>query len=235
MAGVKMKKYYRGDLHVEYKDGENRSPVTIADKEINEELITYIQDTFPQHGVRGEEMSWCDDRDNLWVVDPIDGTRMYTHHIPTSMFSLAYVENGEVKVAVCYNPWTGDEYTAVKGSGAFRNGEKIQVQSVGEKDISVGIWLKDLSYAEKVWRKHMTPIVMYPMVMKGCLVAEGSLSVVFAGNGVGTHDIAATSLLVTEAGGVVLDIDGIEQRYDKEVNGVIMGRKDALSIAKMII
>lgn len=234
-AGQVMKKYYRQDQSLYYKDGDHRSPVTVADIEINQEVINNVKATFPDHGVRGEEASENIHADNLWVVDPIDGTRMYSHHIPTSMFSLAYVVNGDTKVAVCFNPWTNDMYTAVRSEGAFRNNEPIKVQDIND-EVSVGVWLlKNTDHIQKIWHLDMVPIMIYPMVMKGCLVAEGSLSAAYAYPGVGTHDIAATSLLIEEAGGVVTDIDGKSQKYNQEVSGVIMGRPDVMDIMKKIL
>lgn len=233
-AGLVMKKYYRAEQKVIYKDEHGRSPVTIADTEINEHLIKEVNKNFPSHGVRGEEASQNLDAPQLWVVDPIDGTRMYNHHIPTSMFSLAFVVEGEVKVAVCYNPWTDDLYSAVRGRGAFRNNDSIKVQDTAYDNTSVGIWVNDPNKIKALWEKKITPIIMYPMVAKGCLVAEGSISGMISQPGMGTHDVAATSLLVEEAGGIATDINGNFQQYNKDVNGSIMGRKDILEIVKDI-
>ncbi len=88
-AGELMKQFYRADQKVEVKN--DNSPVTIADKTINQELISRVKERFPDHGVLGEEASWHEDRDIVWVCDPIDGTVAYILHLPTSMFSLALV------------------------------------------------------------------------------------------------------------------------------------------------
>lgn len=218
-AGEIMKQYYRTDQQVERK--HDNSPVTIADKTINSFLIEEVQREFPEHGVLGEEESWNNGRYNMWVCDPIDGTRMYSYHIPISMFSLAYVVDGEPVVSVCYNPWTDDLYEARKGGGAWRNGKKISVASQNPE--VVGTWVNDFrgKAADLILEKGWHPTLLYPFVFKGCLIAEGSLS----GQATrlnSTHDAAAVVLLVQEAGGRVTDINGNIQRYDSPMNGCVM-------------
>ena len=225
-AGKIMKKYYRIDQGVEIKD--DTTPVTLADTEINSLLIERVKAEFSDCGVLGEEESWNEDREKLWVCDPIDGTVGFILHIPTSAFSLAYVVDGVVKAAVAYNPFVDELYYAVIGGGAFRNGQPIKVstkswgeqvhiaQSSGGKDPFRDVELVAHLASQKIYINSSPGIVYH-----GCLIAEGSIEGrVFMYHT--AHDIAAVKLIIEEAGGKVTDIDGNEQRYDRKLNGAVM-------------
>ena len=223
-AGLVMQKYYRADQHVEIKSDD--TPVTIADKAVNQLVVDRVQAEFPDYGVLGEEISYKSDRKKLWVCDPIDGTPAFIYHIPTSMFSLALVADGISQVAVTFNVFTGDLYSAVKTKGAFRNGQPIKVSKrpwekgarvAGSSDGAVD----GISDREFLVQQGIKVINAFGSVFKGSLVAEGSLDGrVFVHSG--AHDIAAIKLLIEEAGGKVTDLDGNEQRYDRAINGAIM-------------
>lgn len=226
VAGEIMKKYYRVDQGIEIK--EDSTPVTIADKEINNLLIESVQKEFPEYGVLGEEASWNEDREKLWVCDPIDGTIGYMLHIPTSVFSLALVINGVPKVAVAYNPWVDEFYSAVEGRGAFLGdvqlsvstkkwGEQIHIaNSSGGRDVFIDNELVHQLAANKVYI-NSSPGIVY----QGCLIAAGYIEGrTFSYHT--AHDIAALKLIIEEAGGKVTDKDGNEQRYDRKLNGAIM-------------
>ena len=226
LAGEIMHKYYRADHQVEIK--EDTTPVTIADKEINDLLIEKVKSEFPDDGVLGEEASWQTDRSRLWVCDPIDGTIGFMLHIPTSAFSLAFVIDGVPQVAIAFNPWVDETYFAVKGQGATRNEEQIHVstkkwgeyvhiaQSSGGKDP-----FRDQERVAELAQQKVFVNSSPGIVYHGCLIADGSIEGrVFLYHT--AHDIAATKLIIEEAGGIVTDLAGNEQRYDKKLNGAIM-------------
>ncbi len=225
-AGRIMKKYYRIDQHVETK--ADNTPITTADIEVNDAIIEAVQAKFPKYGLLGEEASWEADRNRLWVCDPIDGTPAFIFHIPTSMFSLALVIDGMPVVAVTYNPFTGDVYEATVGRGARLNGETIHVSN---RKWGPGLRLAGSSSGTidgvaalqetRVRQGGVKVIQSYGAVFKGCLVAEGSLDGrIFLHSG--AHDIAAIKLIIEEAGGKVTDLEGKEQRYDRQINGAVM-------------
>jgi fructose-1,6-bisphosphatase/inositol monophosphatase family enzyme len=223
-AGLIMQKYYRADQHEETK--ADHTPVTIADKEVNQLVVDRVQAEYPNYGVLGEELSWQSDREKLWVCDPIDGTPAYIYHIPTSMFSLALVVDGEPQVAVTFSAFTGDLYWAIKTKGAFRNDQPIHVSSrswgegtriAGSSDGAVD----GISDRTSLTQQGIKVINAFGSVFKGSLVAEGSLDGrVFTHKG--AHDMAAIKLIITEAGGKLTDLDGNEQRYDQAINGAVM-------------
>lgn len=220
-AGVLMKQYYRQNQNVEIKS--DNSPVTIADKEINNLLIERVMAAFPSDGVLGEEASWEAGRSRLWVCDPIDGTVAYIMHVPTSMFSLALVENGKPVLAVAYNPWVDELYSAVLSQGAYRNNEKIVVS---QKSWGPGVYLTGSPGSEQGNKERLQAQKIYLNtvqggVQRGCLIAEGAIEgCIFKYDG--AHDMAAVKLIIEEAGGKVTDLAGNEQRYDQPINGAIM-------------
>ena len=136
-AGNLMKKYFDSDKEVEYK--EDRTPVTMIDKKINHYLIEQVKLNYPYHDVDGEEEKLKNGNDFVWVCDPIDGTSMYTRGIPVSVFSLALTYNGEPIVGVVYDPFQDKMYSAIKGSGAYCNDEKIKVSDLDYGDIGASV------------------------------------------------------------------------------------------------
>ena len=120
-AGEIMKKYYNSKNGQRYKKDD--TIVTLADKEINQYLIERVKQTYPDHGVDGEEQTYGAS-EYLWVCDPVDGTAMFTRHVPVAVFSLALCVDGQPVVAVVNDVFSNCVYTAIKGKGAFKNGKK---------------------------------------------------------------------------------------------------------------
>lgn len=123
-AGKIMLKYFNMDNGASYKG--DKTIVTLADTEINSYLIKKVKEKYSNHTVDGEEAQFGKS-DYVWVCDPVDGTAMYARHIPVAVFSLALVVKGESKVGVVFDPFTNNLYTAIKGKGAYKNGERITV------------------------------------------------------------------------------------------------------------
>ncbi|MDQ5969994.1 MAG: monophosphatase [Patescibacteria group bacterium] len=224
-----MRKYSDMDHQVERKS--DNSPVTIADKTINSRLIERVKEEFSEHGVLGEEESYESGRGSLWVCDPIDGTVSFILHTPQSMFSLAFVVDGEVQLAVTYNPWTNELFEAAKGKGATKNGKPISVSSRGWGQGAVIVSTSDPVYKpyptdnpESSLRIRSEGNRLYHLaggVFKGMMIAQGYADgYTFPYDG--AHDIAAIKIIVEEAGGKVTSLAGTEQRYDQNIGGAII-------------
>ena len=123
-AGKIMLKYFNTKDISSYKG--DKTIVTLADKEINTYLINRVKEKFPAHSVDGEEEQFGKS-DYVWVCDPVDGTAMYARNIPVAVFSLALVVNGESKVGVVYDVFTDTLYSAIKGAGAYNNGDFFSI------------------------------------------------------------------------------------------------------------
>ena len=229
-AGKIMLKYFNSDNGASYKG--DRTIVTLADKEINSYLIKRVKETYPTHSVDGEEEMFGEGK-YVWVCDPVDGTAMYARHIPVAVFSLALVIDGVSEVGVVYDVFTNNMYTAIKGKGAYRNNNKIEVNNIGldgMKSVAhFDAWAEadyQIDDAIKELRKG-TYIVSIGSVIRACMcVAAGEFTVtIFPGTKHKNCDIAAAKVIVEEAGGIVTDMFGNEQRYDKDINGAIISNK----------
>jgi myo-inositol-1(or 4)-monophosphatase len=112
--------------------------VTDADTLAEARIIDVIQSRFPDHGVMAEESGVkTGDSDNLWIIDPLDGTTNFAHHLPVFAVSIAFAEKGDITHGVVLNPMSGELFTATRQEGARLNGHSIRVSSVTTLDDSL--------------------------------------------------------------------------------------------------
>ena len=226
-AGNIMKKYFARKDISSYKG--DKTIVTFADKEINSYLIEKVKTQFPNHCVDGEEEKFGESN-YVWVCDPVDGTAMYARSIPVAVFSLALVVDGVSMVGVIYDPFTDNLYTAIKGQGAYQNGEQINVNDYTLDDIKTVCHCDMWSSAEyniiKVFEelRKKTSLNDIGSIARACVcVASGEYSLaIFTGTEHKNCDIAAAKVIVEEAGGKVTDLFGNEQRYDTSIKGALI-------------
>lgn len=226
-AGNIMKKYFKIDNGAGYKD--DKSIVTLADKEINSYLIKRVRETFPDHSVDGEEESFGKSK-YVWVCDPVDGTAMYARDIPVAVFSLALVIDGISTIGIVYDVFTNNLYTATKGKGAFQNDSPIYVNNFSLEDIHsvchYDMWPTAEYNIFDVVKElgELTYFVGIGSIIRACMcIANGNFCcAIFPGTKHKNCDIAAVKVIVEEAGGKVTDLFGNEQRYDEDINGSII-------------
>lgn len=226
-AGKIMLKYFNQSNGASYKG--DKTIVTLADTEINSFLIKMVKEKYPTHSVDGEEEQFGSS-DYVWVCDPVDGTAMYARHIPVAVFSLALVIKGEPVVGVVFDPFTYSLYTAIKGSGAYKNDEKICVNDFEIDDMKTvcnfDYWINadyNITNVLNELRKRAY-FVELGSVIRACMcIATGDFSLaIFPGTLHKNCDIAAVKVIVEEAGGKVTDLFGNEQRYDKSIKGAVI-------------
>ena len=214
----------------EFSYKEDHTVVTIIDQKINHYLIEQVQKKYPLFSVIGEEECLKNSSSYVWVCDPIDGTGMFTHGVPVSVFSLALVCDGDVLVGVVYDPFLDRMYTAIRGEGAFCNGVAIHVNQKHLGDLGYRINYEAWHHA-----KYDTMMMVRDMldvarcsqigsVARSCvMIASGEFSCdLFPGVEHGNCDIAAASLIVEEAGGKVTDFYGNTFRYDRDIDGAVI-------------
>ena len=227
-AGKLMIDYYNDDTRLSYKD--DKTVVTIVDKKINKYLIKQVKKRYKTHSVNGEEENYNNKREYIWVCDPLDGTGMYVNHIPVFVFSLALVHNGEPIVGVVYNVNENKMYHAIKGKGAYCNDTKIHVNNkkLGKLGYRTNIEIFENNIIDEILLikelKYQSKISSIGSVARSCMaIASGDFSCdIFPGTNHGNCDIAASYLIVTEAGGKVTDLYGNNQRYDSDIKGAII-------------
>ena len=222
-----MLKYFNSDNSESYK--EDNTIVTLADKEINDLLIKEVKEVFPNHSVDGEEES-CGNSNYVWVCDPIDGTAMYSRGIPVAVFSLALTIDGNPVVGVVYDPFNDNMYYATQGSGAYKNNNKIHVsnidlsdkRSVAHYDMHPSFDYNIFDVIKELGNKSYF-VSIGSIIRASMCIAEGNFTLaIFPGIIHKNCDIAAVKIIVSEAGGVVTDLFGNEQRYDKSINGALI-------------
>ena len=225
-----MLKYFTQDKESTYK--EDTTIVTKVDKDINSYLISKVKENYPNHCVYGEEETFGNS-DYAWVCDPIDGTAMYARQIPVAVFSLALVIKGEPVIGVIMDPYTNSLYTAIKGQGAYKNNKKINVNNKeleGMKTIiHYDIWPAaeyDIIDVIRELNKDTYTVSIGSVIRASLCVATGDFNaVVFPGTKGKNCDIAAVKIIIEEAGGIVTDLFGNNQLYNKDINGAIISNK----------
>ena len=218
-AGEKVVRHYY-DRNVEVEIKEDGTPVTIADVETEKAIKDVILGAFPDHGFYGEETGKTNaDAEYLWLIDPIDGTTNFIHAIPYVCISVAAQEKTtdgwQTIVAVVYDPVHDELFTAIKGEGAQVNGYRLRV-SGREED-----WLFSTTSPRTTRKNFEETIAAFTRVSGAGAVVRCSgsaaldLAYVAAGRLDGTWyhylnawDMAAGTLLVTEAGGQLSQISG---------------------------
>lgn len=213
---------FRRRLPVETKP--DLTPVTEADRSVEEELRRILAHERPQDAVLGEERGASGRSSRRWILDPIDGTRNFTRGIPVWATLLALEEDGVVRLGVASAPALGRRWWAERGEGAFADGEPIRVSSIGRVEDAV------LSFA---CHDELPALARAAWHARGfgdfwahVLVAEGAVDGAVETEGVREWDLAALQVIVEEAGGRFTDFAG-ERRIDAGTaissNGLLHG------------
>jgi myo-inositol-1(or 4)-monophosphatase len=118
--------------------------VTDADLASEAAIVELIRSEFPSHEILGEEGHSADvTAEHLWIVDPLDGTTNFAHHLPHFAVSIAYYRAGVPQCGVIWNPARDDWYETARGQGAWRNGDPVAVspaQDLSEVLVGVGFY-----------------------------------------------------------------------------------------------
>jgi len=205
--------------------------VTEMDKQSEAYIIGQIRGSFPQHAVLAEEGgALAGENEHLWIIDPLDGTVNYSHHLPIYSISIAYQYHGQLQLGVVYDPSLNECFSAARGQGAFLNGQKIAVSGATEliKCLMVTGFPYD-RHGEDYFRAlrlfgHITSITqgvrrLGSAALDLCYVASGRLDAYFELS-IHPWDIAAAALIAQEAGGIVRDIHG-EENFMQEPYALI--------------
>ncbi|KAL5467589.1 hypothetical protein EMCRGX_G031844 [Ephydatia muelleri] len=193
--------------------------VTETDKKVQDLVISFLKNKFPDHKFIGEESETCAGLTDAptWIIDPVDGTTNFVHNFLFSAVSIGLTIKKEPVVGVVYNFILDQLYSAKKGHGATLNGKPIRVS--GCTDIPQSLIVSCLGYSrgEEEMRKKMDTaynLTVAPASAHGfrcigsaalgmCMVACGSADAYFE-YGIHCWDIAAADVIVREAGGVTM-------------------------------
>lgn len=205
-------------LQVWSKPGD--TPVTNADMEVDAFLGETLLRARPDYGWLSEETA--DDlarlqRQRLFVVDPIDGTRAYLKGRPWFAVSIAVVEHGRPIAGVVHAPELQETYVATAGGGARLNGEPI-APSPADSVEGCAMLGDRAMFGHPAWPNPWPPMrieTRNSIAYRLCLVASGAFDAAIAPSGKADWDLAAADLIVHEAGGVLCDLRGRTFTYNR--------------------
>lgn len=193
--------------------------VTIFDTKSEECIFAMINQAFPDHVCFGEESGLSTDPHGkvVWIVDPLDGTMNFSRQIPIFTISIAAVYENQVLCGIVYQPMTGELFVAKKGSGAFLNGERIQVSTID--CLSHGVYAIGFPYVHP-GESPANIDYCFELLRRGTPIrniGSGALNMAYLAAGrfdgfwipsLYSWDMAAGLLLVEEAGGKVTHQNG---------------------------
>ena len=146
-----------------------------------------------------------DDKNNFWIIDPIDGTNNFLHGIPHFAITIALKSNNEIVSGITYDPNKDEMFYAEKNNGAYFNNQRIRVSK--KKNLENCLFgTGDNGIKEVKVKKNIKIRNFGSSALDMAYVASGRLDGYFQKN-LNIWDIAAGILLVKEAGGIVNDID----------------------------
>ncbi|XP_029686811.1 inositol monophosphatase 1-like isoform X1 [Takifugu rubripes] len=198
--------------------------VTQTDQKVEQLIIQSVKEKFPTHRFIGEESVAAGEPcvlsdEPTWIIDPIDGTTNFVHRFPFVAVSIGFSVNKQVEFGVVYSCLEDKMFTARRGRGSFCNGDPLQVSD--QKAIKQSIIAtefgsdRDPEVVDKIFSS-LRNILCIPVhgirsagtaAINMCLVASGCVEAYYE---IGMHvwDLAAASLIVSEAGGVLMDVEG---------------------------
>ncbi|HET9721630.1 MAG TPA: 3'(2'),5'-bisphosphate nucleotidase CysQ [Candidatus Saccharimonadales bacterium] len=230
-AGEILKKYHGTSLDVKYKRDEF-DPVTIADKESDDLLREGIGKEFPNDEILSEEnpLQPSSYTGRVWMVDPLDDTKGFVAGRDTPGVMIGLLEKGKPILGVVYLPFRNEWYYGQAGKGAFRvkGGvtQQLQVRHVTDISESVLAGRNVLRGDERPLDNAVAQLGFKNSLPEGCLGAE--IGMIAAGEAdafiqtstkAGKWDTLAAQTILTEAGGVICDIDGNALDYTKPASG----------------
>ena len=204
--------------------------VTEVDQAAEEAVIDVLLQAYPGHAILAEESGrsrGAKDSEYLWIIDPLDGTTNFIHGFPVYAVSIALAHRGQVQQAVVYDPARNDMFYASKGRGAFLNDRRLRVSKrtrLLESLIGTGFpfrkgdnFKRYLKMFEEVMQHCAGLRRPGAAALDLCYVAAGWYDGFFE-TGLNPWDIAAGSLMVTEAGGLIGNFTGeSDYLYQREI------------------
>jgi histidinol-phosphatase len=212
-AAVIARSLFQHNIEVRIK--ADKSPVTEADVRCETAIREILESRFPSYGFYGEETGSRDvNAENVWLVDPIDGTKAFVREYPMFSTQIALLRRGEIVLGVSSAPVYGELCFAERGCGAYLNGKPIAVSEIATLEAAAlssgniktlaagGQWARYGALVARVDR-----IRGYGDFLHYHLLASGRIDAVIESD-VNILDIAACVAIVNEAGGRFTDLAG---------------------------
>ncbi|MEM1181100.1 MAG: inositol monophosphatase family protein [Acidobacteriota bacterium] len=220
-AAAEIQRHYFRSRDLEIEEKEANDFVTRADKESEAAILELLMGRFPDHAVLAEESGLSEaGGDYRWFVDPLDGTSNFLQGLPYFCVSIACQHRGVTVASVVLEPLRGERFTATRSGGAFWNGRPMSISKRPGVDgafLATGYPFRAKA-ALDVYLDVFRDLLLAARGVRRCGAAALDLAYTAAGVYDGFFefrlspwDIAAGSLLVEEAGGVLSDLDGADR------------------------
>lgn len=225
-AGDVIRKYFRQPFDIIDKD--DLSPVTIADRNAEESMVSIILENFPSHAIFGEENGWkCkkDSADYVWVLDPIDGTKSFITGKPLFGTLIALLYKGKPILGVIDQPILKERWIGMDGKKTTLNGKEISTRSCDKLSLaylyttSPHLFIGEAEEAFTRLRKE----VKVPLYGCDCyayaLLASGFVDLVIE-SGLKPYDFLSLVPVIEGAGGSITDWKGNKLIWEASANSV---------------
>jgi myo-inositol-1(or 4)-monophosphatase len=203
--------------------------VTEVDRAAEAAILDVLREAYPTHGILAEESGLAGtsaESEYQWIIDPLDGTTNFIHGVPQYAISIGLAHKGVMTQAVVYDPNRNELFTATRGGGAYLNEKRIRVAKrfrLDEALIGTGFPYRMFDHID-TYLAIFRDVAQRTAGMRRPGAASLDLAWVACGRmdgfwelGLSPWDMAAGSLLITEAGGLVGDLSG-EANYMKTGN-----------------
>lgn len=204
--------------------------VSEVDHEAEAAIIKVLLGAYPDHSILAEESGASGKSDYQWIIDPLDGTTNFIHGFPQYSVSIGLRHKGVLTQAVVFDPTRNDLFTATRGAGAYLNDQRMRVGKRNGLDhalIGTGFPFREFQNAE-AYLTLFKELMFKTAGIRRAGSAALDLAYVAAGRldgfweyGLRPWDMAAGALLITEAGGLIGDMDG--EPTHMETGNVIAG------------
>jgi len=201
--------------------------VTEYDKRIQEQLYRQLSKAFPGAGFLGEEgLVLSSSGKGTFIIDPIDGTTNFVKGLNHSAVSVGYCENGIMMLGVIYDPYKKELFTAEKDRGTFLNGKRIHVSDrplehslayYGTSPYVPELTDKSFRLAAELTKKVIDSRRLGAATLDFCDIACGRAEL-FVEYSLCPWDLAAGSLIASEAGAVITDMEGKPLQFEKKTS-----------------
>ena len=191
--------------------------VTEVDRDAERAIIKILLDAYPGHSILAEESGASGHSEFRWIIDPLDGTTNFLHGFPQYAVSVALEHKGVITQAVIYDPVRNDLFTASRGRGAYLNDHRIRVSRrirIEQSLLGTGFPFREFSQVD-AYLAMFRDLTQKTAGIRRAGAATLDLAYVAAGRldgfwefGLSPWDMAAGSLLIVEAGGLVGDFEG---------------------------
>lgn len=224
MAGKMLLNFFRENIEVKSKKGSEL--VTIADIKSEEYIIKELKGKYPHIGIIAEESNSTDvEKNNMFLIDPLDGTHNFAYGIPFFCISIALQLDGEVVIGVVYDPVHEELFSCIKNFGTYLNGKPIKVSE--RMNLKDSILATGFPYIRKSkYDSNIPEFSEFLMKTRGLRrLGSAALDLAYVACGrldgfwekyLNSWDIAAGGLLVLEAGGKVTNFSSINWDVKKD-------------------